>query len=370
MNTQVHSFFTALHAMPEPALREVRTSAYLAGQMEEMGFAVTSDPQSTAVLGRLTSGKPGPVVVLRSDMDALPYVDRQGVTTYQHTCGHDANAAMVLAAGQALAAAGMPEAGELRLLFQPAEEQMLGAKAVIRSGLLAGADIVAGIHLRPKEEAALHEATPSLCHGSCATLQLTLRGRSAHGARPHQGCNPIHAAALAIGAVNAIALSPVLPHSIKATRIASRGDAANCVPERVDLTFDLRCQTNAGMEELIEKARRAVEGAASSLGVVCEDSSLSRSDAAEPDEALVETAREAITEVLGQALPPIYTSGGEDFHFYHTIAGLRTVYIGLGSGMTTGLHVPGMTFDPSALDDGVAILTRLAEKLLRGPGAV
>ncbi len=347
--------------MPEPALQEVKTSAYLAGKLCSFGLEVRQGlGGSTALIGVVPARVPGPVVMLRADMDALPYQDSCGNTFMRHTCGHDAHAAMVLACGREVHEAGGLPAGELRLLFQPAEETMQGAKAVISTGLLEDVDALVGIHLRPKEEAELHCATPALCHGAVCSLVLNIRGRCAHGARPYLGINPIDATALAITAVNAIHMPEGFSHSVKATQISSLGEARNSIPECVIVCFDLRAATNRGMQALLEKTRAAAASAAAAVGAMCEEKSAEGSDAAEYDPLLVELANEAIVKVLGKAMPPLHTSGGEDFHFYHTLAGRRTVYIGLGAGMKKGLHASDMTFDPVALKEGAEILKQLA----------
>lgn len=364
MNKCVFDFYSALRETPELAFQEYQTSAYVAQQLREMGIQVTEQiGGTTAVMGVIPAREPGPVVVLRGDMDALSFKDAEGNVILRHTCGHDAHTAMVLACGQFFQKEGGLPRGELRLLFQPAEEVMGGAKAVLAAHVLDDADAVVGIHLRPSEEALLHQATPALCHSASCILHTTLLGKTAHGARPHQGINAIDAAAMAVGAVNAIHLDPRLPHSVKATKIRSAGDMNNCIPDRVDLWFDLRCQTNTGMGELLEKTKAAVRGAAASIGAAYEDEIVSRSDAPEYDPQLEQLAKESIESVLGHALPTLYTTGGEDFHFFHTMGGLRTAYIGLGAGMQGGLHSFGMTFDPAALEDGVAILADLARRI-------
>ena len=364
MKSQVQKFYRQLHEMPEPGFREKRTSACLAGILRREGFQVTEGiAGTTGVAGTLRGARPGRTVVLRADMDALPFSDEAGSVILRHACGHDANSAMVLACGAALAADGLP-GGELRLLFQPAEELLLGAKAMIRGGAVEGADAIVGIHLRPAGEAGLHQATPALCHGACGLLEFDILGKCAHGGRPHLGVNAIDAAVLAVGAVNAIRQDPQSGGSAKATCLRSFGAAANCIPDRVRLCLDLRARNDCAMDRLAEQAKRAVLSGAAAAGA---QASCLREDytaAADYDSGLVEEARRAIEEVLGRALPPIPTPGSEDFHFYRSLAGVPSVYIGLGADMRQGLHAPDMAFDLDALEDGVQILTALVRRLL------
>lgn len=358
MKSRAYEHYSVLHKMPELAMHEYQTSTYIAQQLYAAGITVKKNINgSTGVIGIIPGKQTGPIIVLRADMDALPY-DINGNPYVKHGCGHDANASMVLTAGEAIAREGGLPRGELRLLFQPAEETLVGAKAIIASGEIYDADIIVGIHLRPMEEAKLHEATPALCHGASSMLLTTIRGKHAHGARPHLGINAIDAAMLAINAVNAIHIDPKVPYSVKATRIQSFGQANNTIPDCVKIWFDLRCQTQSGIVELLGRVENALNHTVNGIGATCESiEQVAWADAAEYDPELVQIAKESIKSILGSTLPPMYTIGSEDFHFYHTLMGKRTVYIGLGADMTSGLHCPDMTFDPAALDDGVAILT-------------
>ena len=361
MKKQAQEFYQALHGMPETGFQEYRTSAYIAAELAAAGFRVREHiGGTTGVMGVLRGSRPGRTVVLRADMDAIACGGAEDAPL--HACGHDAHAAMVLACGAALTAEGWEPRGELRLLFQPAGELLQGAKAMIRGGAVEGADAIVGIHLRPAEEAGLHEATPALYHGACGLLEFQVRGRTAHGGRPRLGVNAVHAAALAVGAVNSIPVP--LGGSVQATRLCSLGSAANCIPDRVSLCLDLRGRTDSGLEQLAERAKAAVAGAAGAVGAEADCVREERTAAAVYDRELVEVARASIEEVLGRALPPVHTPGSEDFHFYRALAGIPSVYIGLGAGMRGGLHRPDMSFDTAALEDGTAILRSLAGRLL------
>lgn len=363
MKSQVREYYQALHQMPEPGFQEHRTSAYVAGKLKRAGFQVRERiGGTTGVMGTLQRGRPGRTVLLRADMDAILCSQGASEGVPLHACGHDANTAMVLACGTALADAGWEPSGELRLLFQPAEELLQGAKAMISAGAVEGVSAIVGIHLRPAEEAGLHEATPALCHSACGIQEFEIRGKTAHGGRPHLGINAVHAAALAVGAASAVPTPP--GSSVKATRICSMGNAVNCIPDRVRLCLDLRARTDSALSRLAEQAKEAVAGASRAVGADAGCMREERSAAAAYDRELVEAARASIEEVLGQALPPVCTPGSEDFHFYRALAGIPSVYIGLGAGMRGGLHSPDMTFDAAALEDGTAILSTLVRKLL------
>jgi amidohydrolase len=361
----VEEVYHILHQMPEPGLAEKRTAAYLASRLEQAGYAVRTGVGGTGVIGALRGAKPGVTVMLRADMDCMVH-SIDGKEVYVHSCGHDAHSAMVLTAAVEMAAAGV-ERGTLKILFQPAEETLQGALKVIDDGGLDDVDFLLGLHLRPIQEAKLGQATPALRHGASAIVEAALTGRTAHGARPHLGINAIDAGAAVLQAVNAIYVDPAVPATVKATRFLAGGGATNAIPDRADLVFDVRAQTNAVMEELLEKTAQAVAKGASAIGAAGKAVVAGRVPAAEYDAALTALLAESIRTVLGETglLAPIQTPGGEDFHFYRQRRpDLRVAYFGLGADLTPGLHHPEMTFDLRALRQGVDILLHALRQLM------
>lgn len=363
--TRVEELYRILHGMPELGLQEVKTAAFLAGQLRSAGYDVQTGVGGTGVVGVLRGAKPGLVLALRADMDALKHIV-DGQERAIHSCGHDAHSAMVLCAAEQAAKRGL-DAGTLKILFQPAEEVLLGAKALVDAGAIADVDAMVGIHLRPEQEARKGQATPALCHGSSARIETTIEGTAAHGGRPHLGVNAIDAAAAVVNAVNAIHMNPVVPSSIKATKLLAGGGATNVIPDKAEMAIDVRAQRNDVVRELLAKAEAAIGNAAASVGAKATTRIKTGPPAAEYNEELIELAREAIVAVLGKwgLLPPIITPGAEDFHFYvQRKPALKATYIGLGCDLTPGLHHPAMRFDVGSLIHGVNILGCVVDKVL------
>jgi amidohydrolase len=305
-------------------------------------------------------------VGLRADMDALCH-EAEGQMKAIHSCGHDANCTMVLSAAEAVAACGGPRRGALKVLFQPAEETLDGAKAMIKTGELDDLNYLLGIHLRPREELPFGKAATSIRHGASEIMLARFKGRPAHGARPHQGINAVEAASLAVIAVSGIKLDPLVPHSAKPTMIRGGGAALNIIPDSAEIAIDLRAQTNALMEELKARVAGAVSAAASVHGAQVETTGKGGVPAAEDDPEVIELAGEAIRDVLGKegVSGPLMTAGGEDFHHYaRAINGLKTTVVGIGADLTAGLHQPLMTFNPDALLVGATVLTLMVKRLL------
>ena len=158
-----------LHRMPEPGMKEFKTGAYLADALEKLGYEVTRGVGKTGVVGVVRGKEPGPVVMLRADMDALPFKNEDGSTEYVHACGHDSHSAMVLTAAAELV--DKVKKGTLKILFQPAEETLEGALAVMKDGAIDDVDIALGLHVRPVQDipagtccaAVRHSASTFLC---------------------------------------------------------------------------------------------------------------------------------------------------------------------------------------------------------------
>lgn len=365
LDTRVREIWSFLHTIPEVGFEEFKTSAYLAEQLEKAGYTVQTGIGGTGVAGILDSGNPGQTLCLRADMDALAHhVDNKDCAI--HSCGHDAHAAMVLTVAEDIAAKGIKN-GKVKIFFQPAEEKLFGALRSIEDGVIDDVDILLGIHLRPIQEAKLNQATPALCHGASYILEAEIQGEASHGARPHLGVNAIDAAAAVVNAINAIHVNPVIPATVKVTKLQAGGAALNAVPDKAYMAFDLRAQNNLVMEELQTKATRAIEGGVSTVGAHATIQLKGGCPAAEYNDEMVTLAREAIIAILGEQglLEPITTPGGEDFHFFvKRRPVLKTGYIGLGADLTPGLHNPLMVFDQAALINGVNILLYMVNKLV------
>ncbi|GAA0735916.1 amidohydrolase [Clostridium oceanicum] len=358
----VERAYDYLHTIPEIGFEEFKTSKYIAEQLKSFGFDVVEEVGKTGVVGKLDATEKGPVLAIRADMDALQF-EKDGEKYNVHACGHDAHSAMVLATAKNIAEKKI-ERGNLVVIFQPAEEKLDGSRSVIKSGYIDEIEEIVGIHLRPIQEAKLGEATPSLVHGTSYQIITKIKGLNAHGARPHLGVNAVDAAALVVNSINAIRLDPRVSHSIKVTRLIAGGDTINLIPDEAELAMDLRAQTNEVMEEMILKAKEAIINSAKSIGAEAIIEFVGGVPAAQYNDEMTSVAYEAIKEELGEVLEPLYTTGGEDFHFYTREMNVKSAYIGLGADLTPGLHHADMTFDKKALSIGVNILNNVVKNRL------
>lgn len=359
------NIYRILHEMPEIGFEEERTSHFLGQGLSGVGYDVQTHVGGTGVIGTLHGTEPGPVLAIRAEMDALRHVV-DGEACAIHSCGHDAHSAMVLTVAEIIGQRGI-KCGTLKILFQPGEETLLGALRIIEAGAMDDVDIILGMHVRPVQEAARGQATPALCHAACRILEVDVEGQPAHGARPHLGVNAIDAAAAIVSAINAIHVNPMVPTSMKVTKLLAGGAAPNAIPGEAQMTLDLRAQENSVIDLMIDKATKAIHAGAASVGATARITLRGDVPAAEYAPDIVDIAREAILTVMGKdgLLPPIITPGGEDFHFYikHRPA-IKSGYIGLGCDLLPGLHHPEMKFDTDALLDGVNIFLYMVDKIL------
>lgn len=371
--------YKKLHAIPELGFQEYKTSAFIADELRKAGYEVRDkipdigQETGTGIIATMKGTEPGMTFALRADMDALPMNENTGLpysSTHEgvmHACGHDAHSSMLLFAAKALAATGGIKRGTLKLVFQPAEETLRGARAFIASGLLKDVDEIVGIHVRNNREALVGQATCGVRHGAAWHVKAKVRGLAAHAAWYHKGVNVIDAVAAIVNAVNAIHGDPNIGHSVKVTRCNTGAGATNIIPDCAEIACDLRAQTNEVMKELQEKTLKAIETGAATVGAKVEFDVTGGVPAADFDESLVKDAHASIAAVLGEenALPPVISPGSEDFHCFSVEGGLKTAFIGIGADMGTGGHTTTMCLNLDAIPLGAKILAHVAAAKLR-----
>lgn len=251
--------------------------------------------------------------------------------------------------------------GKLKVIFQPAEEKGAGALKMLEKKVLDDVDYLYGVHLRPIQELRSGHASPAILHGASQFMTGTIKGETAHGARPHLGINPIEVASSLVQEISKIHVDPQVPASIKMTAIHAGGSAGNTIPDRAEFSLDLRAQTNDVMNELEFKLTQIIEG----LSTIYDADITLRSEiklaAATVDLEAQKIMESAIKDVLGPeyCAPPVVTSGGEDFHFYSLMKeDLKTTMLGLGCDLQPGLHHPDMTFRQEDMLTGIHILAK------------
>ncbi|MGK7376448.1 amidohydrolase [Planococcus sp. 1R117A] len=358
--TKILEYFDHFHVHPEVSWKEVQTTKKLTDIMEELQIRHHTFNDVTGLIAEIGEGNQ--VVAVRADIDAL-WQEVQGKVQANHSCGHDANMAMVLGALLYLKDETLTK--RIRFIFQPAEEKGNGSLAMIERGALEDVAHLYGVHLRPIEEMPFGQVAPAIYHGSGIFLKGKITGVDAHGARPHQGKNAIDVIAAIHQFVKSIYFSPFESYSVKLTNIQAGGESLNIIPGSAAFALDVRSQSNSLMAELRKRIDAGIESIAAMHGVEINWEWDDYTPAAEVSEEAMQIADTAIRSVVGDenTSAPIETTGADDFHFY-TIKKpeLKAAMLGVGADLTPGLHHPDMAFNRKALDIGARVL---AETLRR-----
>jgi amidohydrolase len=354
---QLLETFEYLHTYPEVSFEEVHTTEYLANRLRQLGMSVITYPDGTGVVGEW-GPVDAPVVALRSDIDAL-WQEVDGVWKANHSCGHDGHMTVVLGAITLLKSA-LPEPPvRIRAIFQPAEETGEGALKMVQRGAVDDVKYLFGVHLRPIQELTDQHFSAAIHNGAAIHLDATIQGLAAHGARPHLGINPIEVAFAIHGAIESIHLNPMIPYTVKMTRIEAGGKSANVIPDTANFSLDLRAQTNESLDQLIQLVEARIRKTCAVFEARVELQLGSRTMAAKIGDEARKLLAEAIVTCQGEhALDPdVVTPGAEDFHYYTAERPeLQATMLGLGCDLEPGLHHPKMTFNRNALLAGSEIL--------------
>ena len=364
----INTIWPQLHAMAEPAFKEVRTASFLAGFLRKLGYTVEEGVGgTTAVVATLDSGRPGPVVALRTDMDCLLFKQADGSECPIHACGHDGHMTIALGVAQLLAEQGLP-CGKVKILCQPAEEIGRGALVLIDAGDLDDVDYALGYHLMPKDMARSGQIIAQINWTACTLMEGEIRGLAAHGSQPHLGVNAIDVGAAIVGAINALPTNPLLGGSVKTTRFVGGAGSLNAICDKVNIGFDLRSTSNSEMLALRQRVSEIVVNTAKVYGAEAQCHIVGTCPAAEADPSLQAVTCEAIVEELGPEglIPAASITVGEDFNFFkEQLPQLKTASLGIGCDLVPRLHDPDMRFDHAALAPAIKVLARLTHKLLQ-----
>jgi amidohydrolase len=372
-----------LHAHPELAFQEQRTSDRVAAFLEAQGIRVHRGLAGTGVIGVLKCGNSPRAIGLRADMDALPvreqnqFPHRSKHDGRMHACGHDGHTAMLLGAAQYLAAncaqGKCDFDGSVVFIFQPAEESDGGARVMIEQGLfqLFPVDSVFGMHNWPGLPAgqfAVHHGPVMACADQ---FDILLRGHGAHAAMPHQGRDPLLAGAALVQALQSVIsrkLDPLDSAVLSITQFFAGGEAYNIIPAEARIGGTVRA-FKAEVEDSIEAAMENIcTGIASAHGV---QATLNYRRGYPPTvntSAEAHICREVLSElvdpsnVLNNAAPSM---GAEDFSYM--LGEKPGCYVWIGNGLAEGgcmLHNPHYDFNDTILPLGSTYWVRLVKKLL------
>lgn len=380
MEQDLVDFRRDLHRNPELSLEESETAAKVADRLREYGYEVKTGVGGHGVVAELTGGKPGRTIALRADMDALPIQEESGVpfvserSGVMHACGHDAHTAMLLGAARILMAHKDELEGNVRFLFQSAEEINQGARMMITEGALEGVDEIYGLHNLPTLAAGKVATRYGSLMGSVDRIEIALEGKGGHGAIPDQSIDPVVAAsAIVMGLQTAVSreISPFDPVVVTIGSLQA-GDTYNVIPHRASLVGTIRTfspRVQASMKERITRLAGQIAEAyrckATVTYIEMTPVLVSSDECVAHVERTVEAAIGSSNRI--EAAP---TLAGEDFSLY--LQQVPGCFFWLGSGpeegadRAYGLHHPKFTIEEKCLPLGASLLAAVALKRLSG----
>ena len=366
-----------LHAHPELGFKESRTADIVAAKLREFGLDVHEGIGGTGVVGVLRVGNETQSVGLRADMDALPIVEenvfdhRSRHEGVMHACGHDGHTTMLLGAAKYLAATRRFR-GQVNFIFQPAEEGLGGARAMIDDGLFRDfpCDAVYAMHNAPGMAVGRFGVKPGVVTAGGAFFDIDVQGTGAHGAHPDHGVDPIVVGSQLLTALQTVVsrnLKPDVPAVLSVTQFHA-GDAYNVIPGTARLSGTVRAFASAVLDKIEARMRELAQQTAAAFGATASVDFRVVFAPVVNDAAAAEVAAGVCDELVGEDhvrrdLPP--GTGSEDFSFMLEEVPGCYLLIGNGDGEAVRpVHNPGYDFNDAALPIGASFFARLVETQL------
>ena len=370
------------HRYPEMGFHEQRTSKIIAQRLNALGMEVQTGVGLTGVVGLLEGDKPGPTLLLRFDMDALPIMEDTGRefssenSGVMHACGHDGHMSMGLGLARIMARHREKIAGTLKFVFQPAEEGLGGAFAMIADGVLENPkpDVALAMHLWNKVPLGQAWVTNGPAMSASSRFELTITGRGGHGASPHETVDPILAAAHVISALQSIVSRNVDPQESVVISVGQiqGGTTYNVIPEQVLIKGSVRSFSNEIHRKLYRRILETASSVAAGFGCGVSLETVVIVAAVVNDEDVAGSVREAAQKVLGcKNVLDRKEMASEDMGYM--LEEIPGCYFFIGSaneeeGLNYPHHHPRFDFDERAMMNGVAVMgNAIANYVLPSP---
>ena len=347
-----HALYLDLHEHPELSGHETQTAANLAGRLRSFGYEVTEHVGGTGIVALLKNG-PGPTVMLRTELDALPVEEKTGLSyasqvrakddaghevSVMHACGHDLHMASILGTAAIMARSKETWHGTLILIGQPAEETISGAKAMLDDGFLTRfpkPDVAAALHVGNILPAGMVGVTAGIYNTNADSLRITIYGKGGHGSAPHTAIDPIVIAARTILALQTIASREVKPQEMAVVTVGyiQAGTKNNIIPDQAELGLTVRTNKPEVRKQVLAAIARITKAEAEAAGAPRPPTvdRYEETDVVYNNPALAERLRTVLESSLGKknviTAEPI--TGSEDFSYF-VEQGIPGFYFSLG----------------------------------------
>ncbi len=380
-----------LHANPELSNREYKTAEYVANHLRALGIEVQTGIAHTGVVGLLVGGKPGPVVGLRADMDALPVTERVDIpfaskviseyngieTGVMHACGHDTHVAILMGVAEIMSEVKEDIPGTIKFIFQPAEEgapegEEGGADLMVREGVMENPkiDAVFGLHINSQLEAGHIGYKPGGALAAADRFRIVVKGRQSHGSQPWGGVDPIVASAQIV-----MGLQTIISRQTELTKEAAvisvglirGGIRNNIIPEQCEMIGTIRT-LDTDMQDLIhKKIKHTATSIAAASGAVAEVEIFKGYPVTYNNPQLTMDMLPTLQRAVGEDKVHLQVArtGAEDFSYYAMEAPGLFVFLGgrpadVEPGDAAPHHTPDFYIDESGFVNGVKVLANLA----------
>lgn len=368
------------HRYPELGFQEIRTAGIVAGELSQLGIEVSTGVGKTGVIGILEGERPGPTVLVRFDMDALP-IEEETAAEYaslnpgvMHACGHDGHTAIGLTVARMLHKHRSDLAGVVKLVFQPAEEGLGGARAMLADGVLDNPrpDLTLALHLWNEKPYGWLGVTPGPAMAASETFHIQLGGSGGHGASPHLTIDPVLCAAHITTALQSIVARNVNPLDTAVISVTSiqTGEAFNVIPSTALLKGTIRTYLPHIRQLVLKRFREVVNGVAQAMGCRAEIDLQEITLAVINDSHVSEKVQQVARRLFPEAdlSTSERTMGSEDMAYM--MQDIPGCYFFIGSnnaelGLNAPHHHPEFDFDERALPRAAALMAAAACEFLQ-----
>jgi amidohydrolase len=368
------------HMHPELGFQEVRTAGIVAKELQNLGLEVTTGIGKTGVVAMIEGSRPGPTLLLRADMDALPIIEKTGAEYasknpgVMHACGHDGHTAILLTVAKMLNNARDQFPGSIKLVFQPAEEGQGGAESMIADGVFDNpkVDVTFGLHLWNEKPVGWLGIAEGPTMAGAEKFDITVTGKGGHGAMPQGAIDPILASAQLVNALQSIVSRNVAPLESAVVSVTQfhGGDAFNVIPQTVELGGTIRTFDPKVRELVLKRVSEIITGISDALGCQAEFRNTRLTPAVINDSATIKLVQKAARQVLPDLTlddsAPI-TMGSEDFAFMMEKVPGCFIFVGSANaerGLDYGHHHPKFDVDEQALSQAAALMAQSAIEIL------
>jgi amidohydrolase len=353
-----------LHRNPEISFQEEKTSDFVYETLISFGNLEVSRPTKTSVMARLLGEHPGKVLAIRADMDALPITEENTFEFVSrnpgvmHACGHDGHTAVLLGTAKILSSLKAQVKGEVRFLFQHAEETLPGgAEEMVQAGVMDGVDLVIGQHLWSPMETGKIGIGYGPVMASMDTFYLTIQGKGGHAAMPHQTIDSIVIATQVVSNLQQIVsrnIDPIDPVVLSVTKFIG-GTTHNVIPDTVEIVGTTRTLNSSVRESLPQRMEEIIEGITKAHHATYTFKYDFGYRPVDNDQSVTSIIEEIARKVVGNqnVIPVRPTMGGEDFSAYQQKAPGTFFFVGAGNvdkGIIYPHHHPKFTIDEDSLE--------------------